>query len=59
MKKTYTLYIDGFARGTANHVKYLKTLLDEFNYNKAEIERGNKIYAVKYSGKPWVRFDFH
>lgn len=59
MKNIYTLYIDGIAMSTANHVKYLKSLLNEFNYHKAEIERGDTIYAVKYDGKPWVRFEFH
>ena len=59
MKSTYTLYIDGVAMGTANHVKYLKYLINEFNYHSAVIERGNKVYAVKYDEKPWVRFEFH
>ena len=62
MKKAiYTVYINGIETYHGNHVKYLKTLVEEwvggFNFHRAEIVRGGKLYAVKYDDKPWVRLN--
>lgn len=62
-KYRYTAYIDGNEVYAANHIKYLKEIVqfdfDYLNAYRAVIRMGNKVVATKMYDGDWQRVSYN